>query len=173
MPFKILLIFALGTSLSLAAFAQDSSKFLKTKEQETYTLYFIKPITFKDGKNRLIPDFTFQHQSGPPEEVELKFSFFSKAPLREISLLEFYKESRQFGRPSAPKLMFLEKIKNRWHARFQATLPYSLFMDMLQAGDKLEIRVTNLDNNYSFPSNKKWSEAAEILREIIGAEVDE
>ncbi|MCB0546193.1 MAG: hypothetical protein KDD19_01315 [Phaeodactylibacter sp.] len=171
MLLRLLLATTLIGALSVAATAQASSKYLKTMGQEGYTLYFIKPLAFKAGKARLVPDFTFQYRETPPEEVDLKFSFFSKKPTRKMDVLSFYSGEEALGQSSIPNLMFLEQAKGRWHTRFNASIPYSTLMKMLQAGETLVIRLHIGEEELSFPAGKKWDKASAVLREILGAEI--
>lgn len=171
MPLRLLLATALGCALSLSAAAQASSKYLKTMGQEGYTLYFIKPLPFKTGNARLVPDFTFQYQEQPPEVVDLKFSLFSKKPIRETGFLSFLSGEEDIGRSSDCKLMFLEKAKGRWHARFSTNIPFPTLMNMLQAGETLMIRLHTGEDILPFTAGKKWDKASAVLVEIIGAEI--
>lgn len=171
MPLKLVLAIAFTCSLGLSVGAQSSSKYLKTLTQEGYTLYFINPISFKQGKARLVPDFTFQHGETKPKVVDIKFSLLTEAPAREMEYLSFHAGENKLGQSEGSELMFLEKAKGRWHARFTTRIPYPTLMEMLQAGDELEIRFHGPAMSLAFPAGKKWRKASEVIREILLAEI--
>ena len=171
MPFKRILAISLGCAISLAAFGQNSSRYLKTLGQEDFTLYFINPVLFKKGKDRLIPDFTFQYREAPPEQVAVKFSLFSKTPFREMGHLSFRSGGEVLGQSSGSELMFLEQKKGKWHTRFSTHISYPTLLAMLNAGEALEIRFHSQDTIRSFPAGKKWRKASATVKEILGAEV--
>ncbi len=171
MPLKLFLAIALSCCLGLNAGAQSSSKYLKTLTQEGYTLYFIKPVSFKKGKARLVPDFTFQYGETAPQMVEMKFSLYSKTTAREMERLSFHAGEQALGQSEGSELMFLEKAKGRWHARFATRIPYPTLMNMLQAGEGLEIRFHGPAMNIAFPAGRKWRKASEVIREILLAEI--
>ncbi len=173
MPLKLLVAFALGCILNTAAPAQNSSKYLKTMGQEGYTLYFIAPVSFKGEKVKasLEPDFTFQHQKGLPEWVDLKFSLFSRTPFREMGHLSFLAGDKTIGQSSGSTLMFLEQRKGKWQARFATRIPYSTLMDMLNAGEKLEIRFHSQDTILAFPAGRKWGKVSAVTKEILSAQL--
>lgn len=172
MPLKLIMAIALSSSFCLAAAAQSSSKYLKSMKQEGYTLYFITPASFKapKGKIQLEADFTFQYHGSRPEEVSLRFSIFSKAPLREMEYLSFQEGTEILGRSAGSELMFLEQRKGRWHARFATHIPYSTLMKMLEAGEDLKIRLHNRDTDIVFPAGKHWRKASAVVKEILKAE---
>ena len=173
MPLKLIFAFILGCALGSAATAQSSSKYLKILQQEGYTLYFIKPVAFKKGKNRLALDFTFQHGPTVPETVVLRFSLYSKNPIREMDGLSFFAKETPLGESSGPELMFLEQDKGWWHARFASTISYPTLIDMLEAGENLEIRFHRQETAFAFPANRKWGKASSVVKEILKAEVGE
>lgn len=173
MPLKLIIALALGCILNTAAPAQNSSKYLKTMGQEGYTLYFIAPVSFKGekGKASIEPDFTFQYQEGLPEWVDLKFSLFSTTSFREMDRLSFLAGGELLGQSSGSGLMFLEKNKGKWHARFATRIPYSTLMDMLDAGEKLEIRFHGQGTSLAFQAGRKWGKVSAVTKEILRAEV--
>ncbi|MCB0563002.1 MAG: hypothetical protein KDD01_01350 [Phaeodactylibacter sp.] len=171
MPLKQILAITLGCAISLAACGQNSSRYLKTLGQEDFTLYFINPVPFKKGKDRLIPDFTFQYREAQPDQVAVKFSLFSKTPFREMSYLSFHAGEALLGQSSGSELMFLEKNKGKWHSRFSTHISYPALMALLNAGETLEIRFHSQESILAFPAGKKWGKASAVLKEILSAEV--
>ncbi|MCB9290793.1 MAG: hypothetical protein H6560_26045 [Lewinellaceae bacterium] len=171
MHLKLFLFLIIGCSISVAGYAQSSSKYLKAINQDNGTLYFIKPVKFKAGKDRFIPDFTFLHKENLPEEVDLRFSLFSKTPLRDISALSFYSGEKELGKTSGPELMYLEKVKGKWHARFSTGIPFSTLLEILAAGENLEIRFHSGETTLTFPANREWAKASGLIKEILMAEI--
>ncbi|MCB0579145.1 MAG: hypothetical protein KDD10_07525 [Phaeodactylibacter sp.] len=175
MPLNTLLALAMSCTLCLGAHAQNSSRYLRSMQQEGYTLYFIKPVPFKaeGAKARLVPDFTFQHGDAAPEVVDLRFSLSSQAPVREMASLSFHADGKLLGQASGAELLFLEQAKGCWHARFSTQLPYPALLAMLRAGEGLEARFEGQGVTLSFPAGKKWRKASAVVREILMAEVGE
>ena len=173
MPVKPILTLTLCCALCLGAQAQNSSKYLKSMAQEDYTLYFINPVEFKAEKSKslLIPDFTFQYDGNTPEKVDLRFSVFSEAPLKETGKLSFRAGEETLGSSSGLELMFLEQVKGRWHSRFTTSLPYSTLMKMLQAGENLVIGLSGQEAAMAFPADKQWEKASAVVKEIFVAEI--
>jgi hypothetical protein len=168
---SLLLLFALA-ALSLSA--QDSERYLKKMPQEGFALYFITPTSFtaKPEKQKLEMDFTFQYRDSVPEEAEVRFSIFSRSAVRRLEGLSFFAGGAPIGSTAVPELLFLQKEKRVWHSRFSAVLPYPSLLALLQAGPEASIQLVGPDQSARFQPEKSWRKAAEIVREILAAELE-
>jgi hypothetical protein len=169
---SLLLLFALA-ALSLGA--QKSERYLKKMPQEGFALYFIVPTSFAaqpPAKLKLEMDFTFQYSGTVPEEAEVRFSVFSRSAAGRLEGLSFFVGREPLGSTATPELLFLKKEKRRWHSRFSATLPYASLQGLLQAGPRARVQLTGLDTPVLLRPQKSWIKAAEIVHEILAAELE-
>lgn len=158
---------------AVLAHSQDSDQYLKKLPQEGFVLYFVTQNEFhsKAGNVRMEADFTFRYSSGTPDSVAMRFSTFSKKPIRQPDGLAFFTGTEQVGSAGRPELLFFQKEKRNWHSRFSATLPYPVFMQLLQAGADAAIGLSAEGKTYTFTPGKNWRKACEVIREILAVEI--
>ncbi len=172
MPLKPI-FFLLALATAIGSHAQNSDDYLRQSLQDGYTLYFIHPAEFKamKGKARMETDFTFTYSQAIPEKADMRFSLFTKAPIRTVDSLAFYQEGARIGGTEKVESMFLEKSRGKWHGRYETALPYSTLFSMLEAGASLRIKAYYGEKSWAFPAGKDWCEASEVVVEILAVEI--
>ncbi|MCB0571335.1 MAG: hypothetical protein KDC66_16300 [Phaeodactylibacter sp.] len=173
MSLRKLLLILLPALVCSQLFAQDSDALYRKLPQEGFVLYFLSPTSFKakPGKVRLETDFTFQYRDQRPDSVDMKFSLFSKKPVRGLDSLVIFSGTQRLGATNTLEIMFLQKDKGKWHSRFSTPIPYSTLEQMLSAGPGLAIKIYAAGLTLNFPAGKDWREAAEVLKEILAVEI--
>lgn len=166
-----LLLFLLLASVALPA--QKSDRYLKKMRQEGYTLYFLVPTGFKAkaDKMELEADFTFQYREGAPESVDMRFSVFSRSPVKQIDRLAILWDGKRGASPGTAELLFIQKEKKNWHSRFSTAIPFSVLMQMIQASFFVVIEIEQGGKSVPFASGKDWKKASEVLGEILSVEL--
>lgn len=160
--------FLLGSSLFTAA--QDSDKYLKQLQQDSFVLYFAVPMELKaaDSRTELVSDFTYHDYEGgiQPDKVIMNFSLINRQPVKQIDSLMLYARGKAIG-TLRPTPLYIEKEKRNWHTRFTAKLPADVYLSLLRNAEAVEFRAFSDAGNYVFPTDKKWRKAAGVIVEIF------
>jgi hypothetical protein len=167
MHLKNWLFLLLFTSLTGWIGAQSSAKYMKIVPQADGTLYFIKPIKMKnpDGA-KLEVDFTyFDAKTEPTGKVDMKFSIYSKIPIKTVDKVVFYYQKDQTVTSlEGVMLMYTEQAKGKWISRFDAMISLADLKTLMQPGQEPELwPIVSEQTLKKFPGGKNWEKVSENI----------
>ena len=151
---------------------QSTDKFLKKMPQPTGTLYFIKPLKWKEkgGNRQMETDFTFKFENVVDTVlVTLNASIFSK---NEADRIESFYVKRLSGEALPVETLYVQQKKGKWESRIQTTFPLQAFLDWLPIAKNEILEVSTGSSKFRFQSSKKWEKAIEALLPVLEIDIE-
>ncbi len=126
---KILYLILLTSLISACSSVKYAGKKSAKKYYEEFFIdqgvmqYFIKPVEYKNGKNKITVDFTFRDSVPDNGNITLNFSLFSENLVKKIDSASFISSNQEIKIKNL-KRMFIDKRKNIFQVRYTSSIKF-------------------------------------------------
>lgn len=128
-------------------------------------LFFVKPLTFTDNKEKLSADFTFNKGDTTKQFVVVNMNVYGTPPFTLPDSVSFFFGENSYTDNSI-RLLFNENLKRHPYSRQSAQLPVENFEALLTANEvTIALYYNGTKKNYI--SGKTWSKIHTKLYQMI------
>ena len=126
---KILYIILLSVVVSSCSSVKYAGKKSVKKYYEEFFIdqgvmqYFIKPLEYKDEKDKITVDFTFRDSIADKGNITLNFSLFSENLVKRIDSAFFKNQNRKIRIENLNR-MFIDKKRKTFQVRYTSTITF-------------------------------------------------
>jgi len=147
----------------VAIHAQKTSDFLKVLKQDSFSLYFVKPVSLEgdDKKFTASIDFTFTccTNDWTNDSILVHLSVFSKKPVTDLSV--FLNEA-----PYEKEIMFVQQGKKYWETRLNTRISTGELEKWI-SNQEIIIQIEAEKQIITFQSDKEWRKASVAIQPTL------
>jgi hypothetical protein len=133
---------------------------------ETGTQYFIKPLSFLDGKDILQADFTFRYLDRLQDSATVNFSLYQAAMVRQVDSLVLIAGKKQVTL-HRPALLFNEKHGKGFHSRFSGKVALETLDALFKQPVAWSVQTAVAGRQQNYQPDSRSAKALKKLRENL------